>query len=254
MISESGPRHGSISCGWRIPDREQPGCTSELNEIALKFHVAGSLRTRGPGRVESINTSRLRCPPRRAHSSRRHRRLIQPTTVRLPSIRTDTRAGAEPRPCSVPACARQGPHACDDRCNTVGNRGASVSRSAAVQKSVRSRHSRRMVPISRSTNGCESGTYGTVLISRTSRIRRFACHWWNRYSGSWSELRYVGGVWHRVARLNIRHSPTPSTTPRCTPKPTMRRVQWSITTSTQCVRRTADSHRNKSRLHRLSFA
>src|SRR6266849_8833068 len=85
-----------------------------------------------------------------------------------------------------------------------------VSRSAAVQKSVRSRHSRRMVPIRRSTNGCESGTYGTVLIASTSRIRRFACHWWNRYRGSWSELRYVGGVWHRVARLNIRHSPTPS--------------------------------------------
>ena len=56
----------------------------------------------------------------------------------------------------------------------------------------KSRHSRRTVPISRSTNGCESGTYGTVLISLTSRIRRFACHWWNRYNGSWSELRYVG--------------------------------------------------------------
>src|SRR6267142_4542161 len=46
---------------------------------------------------------------------------------------------------------------------------------------VQSRHSRRIVPISRSTNGCESGTYGTVLIASTSRIRRFACHWWNRY-------------------------------------------------------------------------
>ena len=36
-----------------------------------------------------------------------------------------------------------------------------------------------------------------------------------------------------------RPSPTrsapPSTTPRCTPKPTMRRVHWSITTSTQWV-------------------
>jgi hypothetical protein len=27
------------------------------------------------------------------------------------------------------------------------------------------------------------------LMASTSRIRRFACHWWNRYSGSWSELR-----------------------------------------------------------------
>src|SRR5713226_8564330 len=104
-----------------------------------------------------------------------------------------------------------------------------MSRSAAVQNRVRSKHSRRVVPISRSTNGCESGTYRSVLISFTSSIRKFACHWWNRYSGSWSELRYVGGVWHCVARLNIRHSPAPSTTPRCTPKPTMRRVHWSIT-------------------------
>ena len=28
------------------------------------------------------------------------------------------------------------------------------------------------VPISRSKNGCDSGTYGTVLISVTSRIRK----------------------------------------------------------------------------------
>src|SRR5713101_3065963 len=26
-------------------------------------------------------------------------------------------------------------------------------------------------------------------MASTSRMRRFACHWWNRYSGSWSELR-----------------------------------------------------------------
>jgi hypothetical protein len=89
------------------------------------------------------------------------------------------------------------------------------------------------VPISRSTNGCESGTYGTVLISFTSRIRRFRCHWWNRYKGSWSELTYLGGVRPRVARLNILHNPRPSTTPRCTPKPTMRRVHRSITMSSQ---------------------
>jgi len=38
------------------------------------------------------------------------------------------------------------------------------------------------------------------------------------------------------------------------PKSTMRPVHWSITTRTQWVRSTADSHRNKSTLHRLSFA
>ena len=39
-----------------------------------------------------------------------------------------------------------------------------------------SRNSRRIVPMSRSTKGCERGTYGTVLSSSISRIRRFACH------------------------------------------------------------------------------
>jgi hypothetical protein len=55
---------------------------------------------------------------------------------------------------------------------------------------------------------------------------------------------------------SIEHPAQPyaSTTARCTPKPTMRRVHWSIRTRTQCGRRTADSHRNRSRLHRLSFA
>ena len=59
------------------------------------FH-AGSLRTRGHGRVQSVDTSRLRSARRmrRAHPSRRHRRVIEPTTVRLPAIRTETRAGA----------------------------------------------------------------------------------------------------------------------------------------------------------------
>ena len=37
-------------------------------------------------------------------------------------------------------------------------------------------NSRRIVPMSRSTKGCEQGTYGTVLSSSISRIRRFACH------------------------------------------------------------------------------
>ena len=32
----------------------------------------------------------------RAHASRRHRRVIEPTTVRLPTIRTKTRAAATP--------------------------------------------------------------------------------------------------------------------------------------------------------------
>ena len=36
---------------------------------------------------------------------------------------------------------------------------------------------------------------------------------------TWSELRYFGGVWPQVARLNVWHSATPPTAPRWTPKP-----------------------------------
>jgi hypothetical protein len=84
-------------------------------------------------------------------------------------------------------------------------------------------------------------------------IRRLACHWWNRNRGSLSELRYSGDGWLRIACWNIRHNDIPSTIPACMPNPMILRVYWSITTNTQCVRKVADSHRNKSTLHRLSF-
>src|SRR5580765_8406343 len=41
--------------------------------------------------------------------------------------------------------------------------------------------------------------------------------------------------------------------PLWTPNPITRRVHWSITTRTQCVLKVADSQRNKSQLHKLSF-
>ena len=40
------------------------------------------------------------------------------------------------------------------------------------------------VPINRSTNGWDTGTYGTLFTALTRSTRRLACHWWNRYSGS----------------------------------------------------------------------
>jgi hypothetical protein len=56
----------------------------------------GSLRKRGQDRGQSIGTScRRRCGHvRREYASCRHRRVMQPTAVRLPGIREDTRAGA----------------------------------------------------------------------------------------------------------------------------------------------------------------
>jgi Transposase IS116/IS110/IS902 family len=75
---------------------------------------------------------------------------------------------------------------------------------------------------------------------------------------TWSEgimIRAEVFRWGLALSRSIEHPTQPDAInhARCTPKPTMRRVHWSITTSTQCVRRTADSHRKRSRLHRLSF-
>src|SRR3989442_2125517 len=55
----------------------------------------GSLRHCAHG-IQPVNTARVSevAGASVAHTSHRHRRLIQPTTVRLPSIRTDTRACA----------------------------------------------------------------------------------------------------------------------------------------------------------------
>src|SRR5712692_4915841 len=55
-----------------------------------------------------------------------------------------------------------------------------------------------------------------------------------------------------MAVLNMRQSSAPVTEPRCAPTPTRRRVNWSMTTSTQKLRSTIDSHRKRSTLHRLS--
>ena len=43
-----------------------------------------------------------------------------------------------------------------------------------VPKNTRSKYSRRIVPMRRSTNGCETGADGTDLISSISSTRKFA--------------------------------------------------------------------------------
>src|SRR5665811_681929 len=53
--------------------------------------------------------------------------------------------------------------------------------------------------------------------------------------------------------LGIRQTDTPQRSARSTPKPMIRRVNTSITTMTQWLRRSIDSQRNRSTLHRLSF-
>jgi hypothetical protein len=57
-----------------------------------------------------------------------------------------------------------------------------------------------------------------------------------------------------VAALNMRHTDMPSMHVGVIPKPMMRRVKMSMTSSTQWLRRTIDSTRNRSTLQTLSFA
>ena len=75
-----------------------------------------------------------------------------------------------------PAYHRRVRYGCDVGCE-ASKSASFLSKSAEFQNSVWSRNSRRIVPISRSTKGCDSGVYGTVLISATPRILKFACHW-----------------------------------------------------------------------------
>jgi len=73
-------------------------------------------------------------------------------------------------------------------------------------------------------------------------------------TGDHDQLKYLGTVCHRIAWLNMRHTARPWTIPAWIPNPTMRRVYWSVTTSTQYVRKATDSHRSWLMLWRLSFA
>jgi len=59
--------------------------------------------------------------------------------------------------------------------------------------------------------------------------------------------------WHRVARLNIRQSPTHPRRRGCTPSPRWPRYVVHHDEHPVCLRSAADSHRNRSD-HRLSFA
>ena len=96
------------------------------------------------------------------------------------------RSDGRERPCvhrrTSAACGRPRRHGSVPRCSSPGTRQAS----AQDHGHSRTAHGRGIlgVPIRRSTNGCDSGTCGTVLISSISRIRRFASHRWVSNSGS----------------------------------------------------------------------
>jgi hypothetical protein len=99
------------ACRWRIPIPEQQG-RADNQELAILI----------PHRVAWGNkdTTGFDCSTRRhfaravrrrhAHTSRRRRRVIEPTTVQLPAIRAETREGAALVWGSIPADARPAPH------------------------------------------------------------------------------------------------------------------------------------------------
>ena len=178
-----------------------------------------------------------------AQASGRDRRLIQPTTVPPPAILTDTRARtahvrtglrrapAKPRVRPIPVIVLL---EIDELHLQISDRPeeravetfASNRSNQPFDEWMRERDVRHRLDFL-------DVEYPQIRLPLLEPIQRIMVR---------TEVSRRSAAWPRVARLNILHNATPSTTPRCTPKPTMRRVHWSITTSTQCVRRTADSH------------
>jgi hypothetical protein len=103
--------------GWH------PSESTNVEERERRLSVANSKLC-----IHEIDTSRglnvLKAAPPVAHPSRCHRRLIQSIAVRLPSIRTDTRADASPIRARFGRALIQR-RMCGDSYSTVGNRGAS---------------------------------------------------------------------------------------------------------------------------------
>src|SRR6516164_2387198 len=85
------------TCGWRIPN-----CAAHaLNELIAVIRLESvsrqvSLGHCAHGGVQSVDTSRRSevLSASVTRTSRGHRRLIEPTTVRLPAIGTDIRTCA----------------------------------------------------------------------------------------------------------------------------------------------------------------
>ncbi len=186
-----------------------------------------------------------------AHASRRDRRLIQPATVRPPAIRTDT------RPCTVRVRFRR----------------------AALQPHVRAMTV--IVPLEikelrLQISGCPE----------ERAVQTFAPKGSNQPFDEWMRERHVGHCLDRLhveypqirlplveplqrvmvraevcrrgaaARRSIEHPAQPHAINDAAVHAKAHDAPRKLVhhDETQCVRWTADSHRNRSRLHRLSFA
>ena len=157
--------------------------------------------------------------------SRRHRRVIQPTAAGLPSIRPDIRASTA----RVGAWFRRAP---------VQPRMRSMAVIVPLEieelhLQIRGRPEQRAVETFASNGANQPFHEGMrerherhgldVLHVQNSQIRPPLVEPIQGIMVRAQVLRR-GLASSRSIELNIRHSPTPSTMPRCTPKPTMRRA------------------------------
>jgi hypothetical protein len=90
-VAPQKPHEGTRFAVIRTESVSPRGFTQDGSDVAIHRSARRDSQS-GPG-------------PCGTHSSRRHRRLILPATMRLPSIRTDTRAGGG----RVPARFRRAP-------------------------------------------------------------------------------------------------------------------------------------------------
>ena len=85
------PVSGEFPIARQTPGRNSPCCDTSRIRIRIRLHSDHGAHD-GVRAVETDARFGGCTGTSVEHASRRHRRLIQPATVRLPSIRTDTRA------------------------------------------------------------------------------------------------------------------------------------------------------------------
>ena len=246
----SQPVDGEFQMCCNRPGKNSRSCNSSRIRIYAQVHP-GTEHTVAVNRIDTARDWEV-ARSRRAES-RRHRCLIQPTTVPLPSIRTEIRASAawvnarvrrapvQPRMRSVTVVVALEIEELHLQISGRPEQGAvqAFAPNGADQpfnEWMRQRHIR---------DGLDflHVEYSKIPLPLVEPIQRIMV----RADVGRRGVAASRAIEHPAQRHAINHAAMYA-------KPTMRRVHWSITTSTQWMRRTADSHRNRSRLHRLSFA
>lgn len=140
------------------------GVTPGLEDLGQLSNQGGLIWL--PGGCEAVCGE---SPFKRLPGSERGRRSVGASDMNR-GVRLEAKGHRFSEPASIPP----GPCDSDVGCNTPGSLTACAQDPPGPKTNVRSRNSRRMLPISRSTKACERGVPGIVLISSTSSTRRFA--------------------------------------------------------------------------------